>query len=64
MFYRPQMNTQGVEFNRNEYQKLIGFMSKCQVPQFSTQICLENIRLEDGERSSIKKKTSRAIHKG
>jgi hypothetical protein len=64
MFYRPQINTQVVEFNRNECETPIGSMSKCQVPQFSTQIGLENIRLEDGERSSVKKKASRVIHKG
>jgi hypothetical protein len=64
MFYRPQINTQGVEFNRNECETPIGSMSKCQVPQFSTQIGLENIRLEDGERSSAKKKNLESYSQG
>ncbi|KAK2449105.1 glutathione S-transferase T3 [Trifolium repens] len=37
-------------------------MSKCQIPQFSTQIGLENIRLEDGEKSSVKKKKPRELY--
>jgi hypothetical protein len=64
MFYRPQINTQGVEFNRNEYETPIESMSKCQVPQFSTQIGLQNIRLEDGERSSTKKKNLESYSQG
>jgi hypothetical protein len=57
MFYRPQMDTQGVEFPRYETQPPIGSMSECQVPQFSTQVGLENITLEEGEKLSAKKKT-------
>jgi hypothetical protein len=36
-------------------------MSKCQVPQFSAQIGLKNIRLEDGERNHVKKKKSQEL---
>jgi hypothetical protein len=57
MFYRPQMDTQGVEFPRYETQPPIGSMSECQVPQLSTQVGLENITLEEGEKLSAKKKT-------
>jgi hypothetical protein len=31
MFYRSQMDTQGVEFTPYETQTPIGFMSKCQI---------------------------------
>jgi hypothetical protein len=31
-------------------------MSKCQVPQFSTHVGLENITPEEGEKCSVKKK--------
>lgn len=55
MFYRPYMHTQGVEYPHYEHETLIGYMSKCQLPKFSTQVGIENITLEDKERSSIKK---------
>ncbi|KAK2426745.1 hypothetical protein QL285_025381 [Trifolium repens] len=64
MFYRPQMNTQGVEFTRDEHETPIGSMSKSNIPHFSTQIGHENIRLEDGERSSIKKKNLESYSQG
>jgi hypothetical protein len=51
------MDTQGVEFTRYETQTPIGSMPECQVPQFSTQVDLENITFEEGENLSVKKKT-------
>lgn len=63
IYFRSQINnTHEVEFSHREPETLIGFMSERQVPQFSTQIGIENITIKGEERPSIKKKNFRAIH--
>nr|ABN08159.1 hypothetical protein MtrDRAFT_AC155882g6v2 [Medicago truncatula] len=56
IFYRPQKDTQGVQFTHCELGTSIGSMSECQVPQFSTQVGLENISLVEKKRRSTQKK--------
>lgn len=46
MYYRPQINTHGVESSRHEPETPIGFMFEHQVLQFSTQVVIENTRIK------------------
>ncbi|XP_058726702.1 uncharacterized protein LOC131598084 [Vicia villosa] len=49
MYFIPQINTDGVNVD--------GFMSERQVPQFSTQVGIENTTVEKDQRCSVKRKT-------
>ncbi|XP_058771944.1 glutathione S-transferase T3-like [Vicia villosa] len=61
IYFRPQINTHGVNFSLHEPETPNGFMSERQVPQFSTQVGIENTTIEKEQRRSVKKKKPREV---
>src|SRR4051812_2894367 len=59
IYFRPQINTYGVNFSHHEPETPNGFMSERQVPQFSTQVGIENTTIEKEQRRFVKKNLER-----
>ncbi|XP_058787444.1 glutathione S-transferase T2-like [Vicia villosa] len=53
IYFRPPINTHGMNFSHHEPETPNGFMSERQVPQFSTQVGIENITVEKEQRHPI-----------
>ncbi|XP_058783494.1 glutathione S-transferase T3-like [Vicia villosa] len=56
MYFRPPINTHGINFSHHEPETPNEFMSERQVPQFSTQVGVENITIDKEQRRPVKKK--------
>ncbi|XP_058758413.1 uncharacterized protein LOC131631659 [Vicia villosa] len=56
MYFRPHRNTHGMNFSHHEPETPNGFMSERQVPQFSTQVGIENFTIDKEQWRPVKKK--------